>query len=289
VAVQLASHLKDKDLLSPAPTVTWQVRQETNRSSGDLAAMLNLPKGQTFFPPETVPITRVVSATGQPWEPDPGAAVLLLGDSFCNIYSLASMGWGESAGFAEHLSLELGQAIDRVVINAGGAASTRQELARELATGRDRLAGKRLVIYQFAARELAFGDWKLLDLPAVASPSPAIGWTAEQGIVRGRVAAIARLPQPGSVPYRDCLVAIHLTQLRGPALGTGKAELLVYAMGMRDNRRLPIASVTVGTDLQLRLRAWSEVENRYGGLNRVELDDLDLLSLPTFWAEEAVR
>jgi hypothetical protein len=29
-----------------------------------------------------------------------------------------------------------------------------------------RLDGKRVVVYEFAARELAFGDWKLLPLPA---------------------------------------------------------------------------------------------------------------------------
>jgi hypothetical protein len=34
-------------------------------------------------------------------------------------------------------------------------------LAREVATGSDRLAGKRVVIWQFAARELVFGDWRL--------------------------------------------------------------------------------------------------------------------------------
>jgi hypothetical protein len=29
--------------------------------------------------------------------------------------------------------------------------------------GDDRLAGKRVVIYQFAARELMFGDWKVYE------------------------------------------------------------------------------------------------------------------------------
>jgi len=33
-------------------------------------------------------------------------------------------------------------------------------------SGDDRLVGKRVVIYEFAARELAFGDWRLIDLGA---------------------------------------------------------------------------------------------------------------------------
>jgi hypothetical protein len=68
-----------------------------------------------------------------------------------------------------------------------------------------------------------------------------------------------------------------------------KDELLVYAMGMRDNRWLPVASVPAGASVQCRLRDWTQVERRYGSLNRAELDNLELLSLPTFWAEEVVR
>jgi hypothetical protein len=69
------------------------------------------------------------------------------------------MGWGESAGFAEHLSRALGlRAIDCIVRNSNGAFATREILSQELARGRDRLAGKKLVVWEFAARELAFGD-----------------------------------------------------------------------------------------------------------------------------------
>jgi alginate O-acetyltransferase complex protein AlgJ len=189
------------------------------------------------------------------------------------------------------LSLALGQPLDRLVINAGGAHSARQELARELASGRDRLAGKRVVIYQFAARELAFGDWKLFDLPGITplpreTPAPAPG---AEWLVQARVSAIARLPQPGSVPYKDCLLAIHLTQVRAAPPGLIKEELLVYAMGMRDKKRLPVSSVQVGAQVRCRLRDWAKVEREYGSYNRAELDALELLSLPTFWADEVMR
>jgi alginate O-acetyltransferase complex protein AlgJ len=289
VAAQLATWLRERGLVSAPGTVVWEKRQQDAGNTGDIATMLNLPKRQRFFPPETTRITRVVTSDNQPWAPDPNAPVLLMGDSFCNIYSLAEMGWGDSAGFAEHLSAALRQPLDRLVINAGGAHSARQQLVRELASGRDRLAGKRVVIYQFAARELAFGDWKLFDLP---QPSGAPREPAERSgelIVQGRVSAIARLPQPGSVPYKDCLLAIHLTQVRCASPGAVKDELLVYAMGMRDNRWLPVASVPAGASVQCRLRDWTQVERRYGSLNRAELDNLELLSLPTFWAEEVVR
>jgi alginate O-acetyltransferase complex protein AlgJ len=66
---------------------------------------------------------------------------------------------------AEQLSFELGAPVDKLAVNAGGAFGARERLLEELSSGTDRLAGKRLVIWQFAERELAVGDWKLLSLP----------------------------------------------------------------------------------------------------------------------------
>ena len=76
---------------------------------------------------------RILTADGRPWRPDPTADVLLLGDSFTNIFSLEAMGWGTAAGLAEQLSFVLGRPVDRLVQNANGAFATREALARELA------------------------------------------------------------------------------------------------------------------------------------------------------------
>ena len=86
--------------------------------------------------------------------------MLLLGDSFTNIYSLASMGWCDSAGLADQLSYSLGRPLDRIVQNDDGAFATRALLQR---AGPERLAGKRVVVWQFAARELVSGDWKVIE------------------------------------------------------------------------------------------------------------------------------
>jgi alginate O-acetyltransferase complex protein AlgJ len=120
--------------------------------------MLDLPGGQHLYPPERVLLSRVVNDDGSAWRSDRAADVLLLGDSFANIYSLASMGWGDSAGFAEHLSYALSRPVDRIVQNDDGAFAPREMLTK---AGPERIAGKRVVIWQFAARELAFGNWKL--------------------------------------------------------------------------------------------------------------------------------
>jgi alginate O-acetyltransferase complex protein AlgJ len=142
----------------------WREVERPVSRVGDIVDMLKLPEGQTVFSPQTVATRAVIDAAGAEWEPDEKADVLLLGDSFTNVYSLDAMGWGTAAGLAPHLALALGRPVDVIAQNDSGAYATRQALGRELAAGADRksdrLAGKRVVIWEFASRELAVGDWK---------------------------------------------------------------------------------------------------------------------------------
>ncbi len=137
---------------------------------GDIAAMLGLPADQLLFPAERVTARMVLDAAGRPWRRDPEAEVLLLGDSFTNVYSDPALGWGGGAGLAEQLAYELGRPVDKLALNAGGAHATREALRRALATGRTRLEGKRVVVYQFATRELSSGDWRRVALPSREGP-----------------------------------------------------------------------------------------------------------------------
>jgi len=132
---------------------------------GDVAAMLRLPGDQRLFAAERVEVHMVLDAAGRPWRRDPAAEVLLLGDSFTNVYSDPALGWGRGAGLAEQLAFALGRPVDKLALNAGGAHATREALARALAGGRAPLEGKRVVVYQFAGRELSRGDWRLVALP----------------------------------------------------------------------------------------------------------------------------
>ena len=140
----------------------YLIERPSVRNTGDAARMLDLPDDRPLFPPEVVWLRRILQPDGSPWRPSRDADVLVLGDSFSNIYSLESMGWGTSAGFAEQLSYTLRRAVDRLAQNDEGAFATRAMLQRDAA----RLDGKRVVVYQFAARELALGDWRVIPLPA---------------------------------------------------------------------------------------------------------------------------
>jgi alginate O-acetyltransferase complex protein AlgJ len=157
VAERLAGFVTDRLSLPPVPAPGFRIEDREITNRGDTLAMLDLPKNQQLFLPERALVRRVLDPDGGPWRPDRNADILVLGDSFSNIYSLESMGWGDSGGLVEHVSAVLGRPVDRIVQNDDGAFGTRAMLAR---SGPERLSGKRVVIWQFAARELAAGDWK---------------------------------------------------------------------------------------------------------------------------------
>jgi len=164
VAGSLAERVRSLPGLSPATGAGYFRQAQAVSNLGDLAVLLTLPASHPLKSAEKVTIQRVQTAEGLPWKADPRAEVLLLGDSFTNIYSQSDLGWGTGAGLAEQLAYHLGRPVDRLALNSGGAYTTRQRLAQELAAGNDRLAGKKVVIYELAARELAIGDWKLIRL-----------------------------------------------------------------------------------------------------------------------------
>lgn len=176
IAVALADELRPL-LSAPVPGAVFRRDTATVTNLGDLGKMLRLPQDSPWPAPETAEIHPVRPVAEDAVRVlDPAADVLLLGDSFANIYALESMGWGTSAGLAEHLALALNRPVDAIRHNDAGAYATRETLARELAQGRDRLAGKKVVVWEFAARELAQGDWRLLDLqPPRASGAPLRG------------------------------------------------------------------------------------------------------------------
>lgn len=166
IARELGVFVRQLGVLQPLsdPPPLHAAEQPMSRV-GDLVDMLKLPDDQRLFQPQSVLVHQVQDAANAAWEPDAAADVLLLGDSFTNIFSLEGMGWGNAAGLGPHLALALGRPLDVIAQNDSGAFATRQALSRELSAGQDRLAGKRVVIWEFASRELSVGDWKPLDFP----------------------------------------------------------------------------------------------------------------------------
>lgn len=287
VAGKLAEFARSCTELPPATPGRFTVAEKTVAALGDVALMLKLPAGQTLFPKEEVRLRQVLSQE-QAWRADPRAEVLFLGDSFANIYSLDPMGWGESAGLVEHLSLALGLPVDAITRNDAGSFATREMLAKDLHRGNDRLAGKKLVIWEFATRELARGDWKLLSLALgekreAGLYAPATGRTVA---VRGVVRAASRAPKPGTVPYKDHILMAHLVELEsGDDPTVAGKEAVVFVWSMRDNVQTSAARWRPGDTVQLRLKPWAAVAPQYEKINRSELDDEALQLADPAWGE----
>jgi hypothetical protein len=100
------------------------------------------------------------------------------------------------------------------------------------------------------------------------------------------VSSVTSAPRPGSVPYRDHVVAVHLVDITSSHLAAQNGEALVYMMSMKDKTWLPPARYRLGERLRLRLRAWSDVESTYGRLNRAEPEQEALMFEEPCWGEE---
>jgi hypothetical protein len=277
--------------IQPATSPAADLPREGNplqvTARGDTVPLLGLVENQSLISPETVLIRPVLQNNSTP-RPVREAEVLLLGDSFSNIYSLGAMGWGEDAGFPERLGSHLGRPVNAIVRNSNGAFATRQTLQKELASGTDRLRGKKVVVWEFAARELAFGNWKSLPLTETGPQAdsffcPPAG--AKQR-VRGVIASAAPVPRAGAVPYREHIVALHLVNvvLEGAEQEPPK-ECLVYTWSMRYQRSTDAARLRPGDAVSLELVPWEDVSDTLEKFQRSELEEPSLLLKPPTWAE----
>ena len=281
-----------------APMLSPSVRQYTHTAVsvtnlGDVAAMLRLPEDQRLYAAETVTIQRVAER-GHRWQSDPSAEVLLLGDSFCNIYSLDAMGWGGQAGFAEQLAFALQRPVDAIVRNDAGAYATRELLMDELASNPERLAGKRIAVWAFAERELSVGDWKLLTLRTGAPEErEASGefMTVDAGAQIPVIGTVAQLSMPPNLqaPYRDHVMEVVLQDVvaTDPDRPLTGDTVYVAMMSMRDKRLLAPAHLREGDRLALVLHHYQTIdgERRVRKLKSSMLDDEELFDVTVQWGE----
>ncbi len=146
-ADRLAAHLKPHLPGPLQPRFTTRKRRVTN--FGDLLRILEIQPSSGLFAPQTVEIVQVLT-DGELALGDDSSPVLLLGDSFTNIYRRQEMEWGTGAGLGEQLMLRLGLGVQVIAINGGGATAVRETLAHKPAA----LRHKKVVVWACSARDL---------------------------------------------------------------------------------------------------------------------------------------
>lgn len=286
---------------------TREPQELTN--AGDLAIMLQLSGTDELVQPEQVVIQKVrqehdlVQQRGIGQQPKLSPPILILGDSFTNIYSAVEMQWGTNAGFAEQLSVELQVAVDSLAVNGGGATESRRSLIREIAAGRAGLEGRKVVIWQFAERDLSEGDWPLLEIPATGRRMPvdirrpeAVSEAEDVQWISGRVRAVTAIPNVAGLPYPDAVICMHLESVASEGQQqtgsqSSNGEVLVYSWGLRNRKRVTAPAFVAGDRVQIRVQSWDQVRSQYERFYRVELEDpyFQLAELPIFWMETAVK
>jgi alginate O-acetyltransferase complex protein AlgJ len=291
VAQSLAATLRP-ELALGVRDARFSRESRTLQRRGDVAALLDLSG-----PLETVEVHSVRLPDVQ------RAPVILLGDSFTNIYSSpqafggsddgSDPGWGANGGLAEQLAFHLGAPVERIALNDDGAFASRREFARRVAearrAGRDPFSGVDVMVWQFASRELALGDWRRIDLDAAdATPADSGAGLPDALPVRATVLDRSELPEPGG-PYPDALVALRIGEVQGLDPGVNPpADGVVYLVALRENRAVSeVFALEPGDRVELRLWDFGDetVTARYATLRRTELDDPDALLLPAWFGE----
>lgn len=286
-ATDLARFLTDSKLVEPG-AVKANLKPSAITNLGDLAQMLQMPEGSRRFPKEQIEISEVHGDMGR-WPVNHASPILLLGDSYSNIFSLESMHWGKDAGFAEHLGAALGTPLDTILQNGGGESGTREQLNRDLAAGNDRLAGKKVVVWELSATQITEGHW--------TSPSYALGTSPTDGQfveladeetqeVTATIAEMGDVPDPAKEVYKEYVGYFVLDNLRSPtsAVLAGQ-KALVFAMVMKDHKLTSAAKLKCGDQIKVSLRSWSSAEDEFGRHRRSEPSG-DLFLQPPNWLSD---
>jgi alginate O-acetyltransferase complex protein AlgJ len=119
---------------------------------------------------EELPV-RAVTCADNPAIEDRASPIVLLGDSHTLVFHAGQELHGTGAGLADQLASELGLAVDVIGVRGSGATPARVNLLRRAKADPAYLAGKKVVIWCFAAREFTEGSgWQALKfgLPAAA-------------------------------------------------------------------------------------------------------------------------
>lgn len=311
-AAAVASHLKARPWFRELAHSARDFRTETVSAShpGDLVEKLDLPEGASTFPPETATLTRVLdAATGEPLAPDPMSPIVVLGDSFVNVFHDPGLGFAVepsagseaapvmgSAGFAQHLALQLGHSPDVIAINGEAATGVRAQFARR---HDDEVRAKKAVVWVIAARDLFLSEtpanglvrWDNVPFQSAQKPAnPTLADNDETIHVHGTVTDKATIRNPRDVPYKDALFVIELEI--SPTENASLPETLdpgtrlpIVLWAFKNRTLTPESNLAIGQKIRAQLVPWTNKTP----LHTTTLLEEPLLVLDALWFAEQIE
>ncbi len=238
---------------------------EFRSSTGDLVKLLDLKTPSALFGDEEQFVKMISQDTENKHSP-----IVLLGDSFVNVYDDPSLGFENlkkpeeriHAGFAQHLSLQLQQPLDLIAMNGKGSTGVRQELAKRPDSD---IRSKKLVIWVIAARDLLLSksaareaniEWGNVTFNVKQNSDAPVVEINQTLVIEGKLTEKSKNQELNGTPYRDALhTAVYdVEKVTSGALDA--KQVLAVQWTFKDKQMQPSANAAVGQRYRLTLVPW---------------------------------
>ena len=274
----IANHIKSMDI--NIDKVNLNPKQKEGRKAyGDLVEKINIWDGA--FNQESV-IAKPIKGNTR----DRNSKIILLGDSFTNIYSSnEGLGWGNNAGLPEHIASNVGTPIDVISINGGGATKVRKKLAQRRGSSED-MKNKKVVIWAITCRDLFLSQEQCIDRniswenvsfdkrPLEKKP------TNNKITIRAKLIEKPKIPDPNQTTYKDLLYGADyeiIETISGQVPEEGK-KIAIVNWAFKNRVLLPSANYEIGSIRNLQLMPFEEMKDLQTLEQMYEGDNFDL-----FW------
>ena len=254
---------------------------------GDLLDNLELPASMAASREESTMLSPVRNADGSAMSIyDVESPLVLLGDSFTNIFHQEDMKWGTESGFAQHLSRELGLSLDTIAQNGQASTGVRKTLATRPGAVHY-LKQKKAVIWAIAARDLFLSEtvarenqveWE--DVVFQDKPPPSDDEPTEAIRLRGKMTMKTAFPSPTDAPYPTGAYAAEYQVLDVLEGDYEEDAVLVFHWAFRDKVLQESAGFEVGSERELNL---IPLATAAGPKTATQLNDSDRFELSPFW------
>lgn len=294
-ATLLADQVKQQAWWSNRGGPAWQVRPAGSVvGHGDLVDKLGLREPARRQLPRAEPLQVVELPEGVASATDRSSPVVVLGDSFVNIFDDAGLGFGlpggslsTRAGLAWHLAARLGMALDVHAVNGEGASGVRRWLGQR---GETVVRSKKLVIWVIAERDLFLSrsvakanriSW---DRVTIVPDSPAgpdqPAATAGPVLVEAEAVEKSDQADPRRANYENALYTVkyEVRKVLSGQAPAGAFEVVHWHFKKRELQ--PTSRIEAGRTYRLTLEPWGR-HPELQPINREELGEAE----PAWWAE----